>query len=547
MQSSDLVSRRDFVVRGLAAAVAASLPLGAWAQGAPEGPGSKLTVADLEAAERVLGITLTPAQRKRLLPSVVASLAAVQVQRKAALSPFTFPPTPFQPLRTGDDRREDAGEARPHARPLAAREELILSAPLPQIAHWLRARVLTSVQLTEMSLARMARLDSRLKAVVTVTAERALAAARRADRMFANGEVVSLLQGVPYGLKDLFATSDAPTTWGAAPYRRQRFEFDATVVQRLDAAGAVLVAKTSVGALALGDQWYGGQTLNPWNLKRGSSGSSAGSASGVAAAYFPFAIGTETLGSIASPSVECRVVGLRPSFGRVSRAGAMSLSPTMDKVGVLSQHTVTCREVFRVIHGADPLDAATVTRPFRSRKALRRIGYVADAKPTPRHAEVVEYLRRSGFEVVPYAPPTAPDALEAILMVESAAFHDDLVQSGRIDDIKKSPWPDYFRSARFTSGVDYFNAMRHRAELMRTFEASFAQFDALLTPGIGLETLFLTNLTGHPQVIVPDGPSEADLSQSWSVIGHLDAEYDLLALGDRLAKFLIPNPTQPEL
>jgi len=408
-----------------------------------------------------------------------------------------------------------------------------------------------SVDLTKMYLDRLKRYDSKLHFVITLTEERALAQAKKADEEIAAGKYRGPLHGIPWGAKDLLAVKGYPTTWGAGGYEHQSFDEDATVVQRLDAAGAVLVAKFSLGALAMGDKWFGGRTRNPWNPAQGSSGSSAGSASAVAAGCVAFAIGSETLGSISSPSTRCGCTGLRPTFGMVPRTGAMALSWTMDKLGPISRSVEDCLLVLEAIHGPDGKDISAaqtdaVPLGYDDWKKLR-IGYLnsefdapeplklAEAKPNETAEETqkrehsneaakvararrdydrryelaaLDKLRSMGVKLIPVELPKLPyDAMVPLLTAEGAAAFDDLTMSGRdklLTEQGAEDWPNAFRIARFYPAVEYIQANRARTLAVQQVSALFEQVDVIVTPTTG-EQLVATNLTGHPALILPNG------------------------------------------
>jgi Asp-tRNA(Asn)/Glu-tRNA(Gln) amidotransferase A subunit family amidase len=352
------------------------------------------------------------------------------------------------------------------------------------------------------------------------------------------------LHGIPYGIKDLFATRGIPTTWGAEPYEHQVFDYDARVVERLEEAGAVLVAKLSMGALAMDDHWFRGKTKNPWKPSEGSSGSSAGSASATAAGLVGFSIGTETLGSITSPSHRCRVTGLRPTYGRVSRHGAMGLSYTMDKIGPICREAEDCALVFAAICGQDPDDEMTVSRSFswRPRVDYRKLKVGFLMNPDANFADTarmdaepyVQQLRRRGATVRPVKFTPASPALVTILEVEAASAFDALTRSANLDTISSSAWPASFRTHRFVPAVEYLQAQRVRALTMRRFEAEFGDLDMFLAYGVGGYSLTLTNSTGHPQAIIPYGVNDKGQNLSVSLIGRLYAEDRLLAVAKTL-------------
>jgi Asp-tRNA(Asn)/Glu-tRNA(Gln) amidotransferase A subunit family amidase len=402
----------------------------------------------------------------------------------------------------------------------------------------LDSRRVTSRELTEQSIARLKRYSPKLLCTVTMLERRALAKADEADRRIAEGRPRGPLDGVPCGIKDLFALRGHPTTWGAEPFRDQVLEHDAAVVERLDQAGAVIVAKLTLGALAMDDKWFGGMTRNPWNPKQGSSGSSAGSASAMAARLVAFTVGTETLGSIVSPSQRCRVTGLRPTFGRISRHGAMALSWTMDKVGPICRSAEDCAIVLEALHGADPRDPMSVTRAFvpRSLDSLHglRVAYLS-AKPLDEDDSggalepVLESMRSLGADPKPVRFREIPKGTDELLACEAAAAFQQITLDGRVDTISRSYWPQIFRTAHLMSGVDYVQAMRARTIVMRQFEEDFGEFDLLVAPDRGGFTLYNTNLTGHPQVYVPDGKGSG-----FSLVGRLYGEATLCAVAQRL-------------
>ena len=412
-------------------------------------------------------------------------------------------------------------------------------------------RKITSVALTRMYIERLKRYDAKLHFVITLTEERAIAQAKKADEEIAAGKYRGPLHGIPWGAKDLLAVKGYPTTWGAGGFEHQSFDEDATVVQRLDEAGAVLIAKFSLGALAMGDKWFGGRTRNPWNPSQGSSGSSAGSASAVAAGCVGFAIGSETLGSISSPSTRCGCSGLRPSFGLVPRTGAMALSWTMDKLGPICRSVDDCALVQEVIHGPDGKDLSAATAGFDWNPGLDwkqlRVGYLkSEFDPLPplklkeampdessedkkkredANAEAVagrarreydrryeqaalEKLRGMGVTLIPVELPKLPwDAMVPLLTAEAAAAFDDLTMSGRdklLTEQGPEDWPNDFRIARFYPAVEYIQANRARTLAVRGLAKIFEQVDVVVTPSTDAQ-LIATNLTGNPAVIVPNG------------------------------------------
>src|SRR5262245_3288375 len=414
-------------------------------------------------------------------------------------------------------------------------------APITSLARLIQSRQVSSVELTDLYLRRLERYDPALRCVVTLTADLAIEQARRADAETAAGRYRGPLHGIPWGAKDLLATRGIRATWGAAPFVDQVPEYDATVVERLRDAGAVLLAKLTLGELAWGDVWFGGQTKNPWNLEEGSSGSSAGSAAATAAGLVGFAIGSETWGSIVSPATRCRVTGLRPTFGRVSRHGAMALSWSMDKLGPICRSAEDCALVFAAIYGPDGNDNTVVDAPFNWQPDIRlpgmRIGYLkaaSDDEPgqAANDQHVLGTLRQLGAELVSIELPDYPiEAMSFILAAEAAAAFDELTRSGRDELLvrqEQQAWPNVLRQARLIPAVEYIQANRLRTLAMRAMDAVMAEID--LYVGFGGTDLLLTNLTGHPAVVVPTGVTETGTPTSITFTGKLYDEATILAV-----------------
>jgi Asp-tRNA(Asn)/Glu-tRNA(Gln) amidotransferase A subunit family amidase len=389
---------------------------------------------------------------------------------------------------------------------------------IPELAALIRSRRVTSTDLTKMYIERLRRHDATLHCVVTLTEELALEQAARADAELRRGRYRGPLHGLPYGAKDLFATRGIRTTWGAEPYKNQMIDANATIIDKLAGAGAVLIAKLSMGSLALGGEWFGGITRNPWNTEKTSSGSSAGSAAATSAGLVAFAIGTETLGSILTPSRICGVTGLRPTFGRVSRAGAMSLCWTMDKVGPIARNVEDAMLVLRAIEGPDKKDITVHARPLAWNPAQPlsqlRVGFVAadfarlNAERKPIAEAALDALRKAGVTLKPVELPQFPvGSLLTILNAEAAAAFDDLTREGGVDTLtgqKDSDWPNSFRSARLIPAVEYIRAMRARTLLMQQMQNLMQSWDVIVTPSFS-QLLTITNFTGHPQITVPSG------------------------------------------
>ena len=540
-------SRKELLVSALSTTALAALPA---AVGAAVQREAAISLDELKAASKVAGVHFTDDELKAVLDSVNGSRRSADALRGEGLPNSLESATRFVPLGGGSEAGKVSAKpegGKTTRKGLGAEDLAFLSAA--QLGSLLRTRQIASRELTEIYLDRLKRYGPRLECVVNLTEARALREADAADREIAAGHHRGPLHGVPYGVKDLFAAKGAPTTWGAGPYRDQVLDFDSTVVERLNVAGAVLVAKLTCGALAMDDKWFGGQTKNPWDPKQGSSGSSAGSASATAAGLVGFAIGTETLGSIVSPSIRCRVTGLRPTYGRASRYGGMVLAQTMDKVGPICRTAQDDALVLAATAGSDPRDPSAVDRPFEFPKRLDykslKIGVLVPksrlSSPIPENA-VTKLLRERGATLAPIAFSPVPPGVTDLLEAEAAAFFDGLARHPEeIAKLKDSLWPDIFRAARFMSAVDYLNAQRARTRLMRTFEEEFGDFDLFVTVGGGY-TLAGTNLTGHPQIVLPqtDGSSV-------SLVGRLYREDMLCTVGWDLQKEIGAYRLRPPL
>jgi Asp-tRNA(Asn)/Glu-tRNA(Gln) amidotransferase A subunit family amidase len=470
-----------------------------------------ITDQTILAAQSLLGVDYTDAERAQMADSLAAQLARALARRTLEipndLAPalrfdprlpgFVMPPAaPFRPLP-------------PAAGALPAHPADIAFATLGELGAWLRAGVLTSERLTEIYLERIARLGPTLECVALATPELARAQALAADAKFAAGIDLGPLQGIPYGVKDLLDTAGLATRWGAEPYLDRVPAANSRVVDLLEQAGAVLVAKTSLGALAYGDIWHGGVTRNPWNLAEGSSGSSAGSGSGTAAALFAFAIGTETLGSIVSPSTRCGIAGLRPTFGRVSRAGAMALCWSLDKIGPMTRCVEDTALVLAAINGFDAADVASIAAPFgydaQAPVSGLKVGYFERDLDDPIDQASVDALRRLDVEMVALDRPELPyNTLIDVLYAEAAAAFEELTLSGRDDLLTwqdEVAWPNKFRAARFLSAVDLVQLDRLRRRVMQIADGWFTQVDAIIGgPGAGTMSI-ITNFTGHPCLV----------------------------------------------
>jgi Asp-tRNA(Asn)/Glu-tRNA(Gln) amidotransferase A subunit family amidase len=480
----------------------------------------------LHAAEQLIGIELTDAQEAMALPGVNRNLASYEALRKIDVPLDTEPATAFHPALPGKKYN-----GKPATRFKLTKQEIpkynsleeVAFFTASQLAELVRARQVTSTDLTKMYLLRLKRYGPKLLCVVTLTEDLALKQAAEADREIKAGKYRGPLHGIPCGIKDLFATKGIKTTWGAEPYRDQMIDYDASVVERLRDAGAVLVAKLSMGALAQGGRWYAGVTRNPWQPDEdriGSSGSSAGPASATAAGLVGFSIGTETLGSIVSPSTRCGCAGLRPTYGRVSRYGAMGLSWTMDKIGPICRGVEDLAAVLAAIYGPDQRDITVGESPFNwapdTPLSKMRIGYLKaefeqgdNEKQKAMYNESLDALRAAGANLQPMElPKFSVNSLRVILNAEAAAAFDDITRDGRVNQLSgqtPNDWPNSFRTARFIPAVEYIRAQRARTLLIREMDKLMSNWDAFVSPAPGSASLLVTNLTGHPQVCVPCG------------------------------------------
>jgi len=429
-----------------------------------------------------------------------------------------------------------------------------------QLAYLIKTRKITSTELTKFYLERLKKYDPVLKCVITLTEDLALKQATKADKEIAEGKYRGILHGIPYGAKDLLAVKSYKTTWGAAPYKDQVIDQNATVIKKLEDAGAVLVAKLTMGALAWGDVWFGGKTRNPWDTTMGSSGSSAGSASATSAGLVPFAIGTETWGSIVSPSTVCGVSGLRPTYGRVSRNGAMALSWSMDKIGPICRNSEDLAIVFNAIYGPDGIDQTLYDFPFNYDHEINlknlKIGYLKSDfdKEYAFHKNdslTLETLRELGANLIPVELPDIPvENLSFILSVEAAAAFDELTRSNR-DDLLirqiKNAWPNEFRSARFIPAVEYINANRIRFLLIQKMAKIMEKVDLFLAPSDEGDSSLLTNLSGHPCVVIPNGFSEKGTPTSITFIGRLFDEGKIISVAKKFQDATNYHLKHPEL
>lgn len=507
----------------------------------------RITERTLAEAEKLFGLRFTESERRLILggPVEMAEDGFFHRQRKSlerrrsqSLPNCVAPTLKFDPRLPGVDYGDPASaiDLAPEPDPPLPREPAdIAFATVRQQGRWMAAGLISSRELTEIYLDRIRRHAESLACFVTVTAEVARAQADRADREHAAGRRRGLLHGIPYGVKDLFDTAGVPTTWGAEPFLDRVPESDSTVVECLQRAGAVMLGKTAVGALAWGEVWFGGETRNPWNPREGSSGSSAGSGAAVSAGLCSFAIGTETLGSIVSPADRTGIVGLRPTFGRVSRAGAMALCWSLDKVGPMCRSVEDTAIVLGALNGFDERDPSSIAMGFHYDGRRPASELVAGIDPrwfegdsaTPADHAALQALRMSGMAVREIRLPDFPvDEIMAPLFVESAAAFEELTLSGRDDMLRRQieqAWPNAFRQARFFSAVDYVQADRLRRRAMELTHDFFRQVDVVFGPSFDNPMLTLTNFTGHPCLVLPVGFAQ---HRSRPLFGHPELEGD---------------------
>lgn len=548
---SKAINRRSFVkllpAAGAAGLTVSGLPLKALGQTPSPTPSPsprpsptplRITKEMMHNAEKVIGIELTDKQEDMALPGVNRSLDSFEVIRKLEVPLDTEPAIVFHPQLPGFHVKRAGAKTkfkfgRNESAQFKSVDDLAF-ATVPQLGELIRTKKISSVELTKMYLGRLKRYGPKLLCVVTLTEDLAMKQAQDADNDLKRGKYRGPLHGIPWGAKDLFATKGIKTTWGAEPYRDQVIDYDATVVERLRDAGAVLVAKLSMGALAQGPKWFGGVTRNPWapdeNVS-GSSGSSAGPASATSAGLVGFSIGTETLGSIVSPSSTCGVTGLRPTYGRISRYGAMGLSWTMDKVGPICRGVEDCAAALDALYGPDHHDLTVGDAPFNWTPEVPlsslRVGYLKsefEATPPPganeqqralteqrnaMYKEALAALETAGVKMTPIELPKFPTQnIRFVLTAEAATAFDDITRDGRVNQLSgQEPfdWPNAFRTSRFIPAVEYLRAQRARVLLMREMDKLMTQWDVFVSPAPGSASLTITNLTGQPAVCVPCG------------------------------------------
>jgi len=504
-----------------------------------------ITTNVIHHAQSLLGLEFTEAEADSMIFDVTDNRRNFEEIRKVPINNEVAPAIAFNPLPIGFTFDKTPSKFIPSTNPnvkLPINKSDLAFMSVRELAELIRTKQISSLELTQFFLERLKTYDKQLACVITLTEDLAIQQAKKADAEIAKGKYRGLLHGIPYGAKDLLAKKGYKTTWGSVPFKDQVLDYDATVVTRLEEAGAVLCAKLTLGELAWGDVWFGGTTKNPWNLKRGSSGSSAGSASSVSAGLLPFAIGSETLGSIVSPSSECGTTGLRPSFGRVPRTGAMALSWSMDKLGPICRTVEDCAIVFNAIKGTDGKDLSTIDASFSfngNRKDLKgiRIAYLKKDfdrnYPTKSQDSLsLATLRKLGAELIPLELPNYPVGdMTIILSAEAATAFDELTRNGKDDAMVrqiKNAWPNSFRASRFIPAVEYLQANRLRTKLIQDMETKLKDIDVYISPAFGNANLTLTNLSGHPCVVLPNGFRPEGRPTSITFMGKLFGEGKLL-------------------
>ncbi len=508
-----------------------------------------ITKKIIEAAESIIGLEFTDAERDSMLSDLAENLESYKYIHEYSLENSVMPAVQFNPIPVGFEFPKEQKEvvlSDYSNTKIPDDEDDLAFYSIGQLAHLIKTKEISSVELTRFFIDRLKEYGPKLECVITLTEDLALAQARKCDQEINAGNYKGILHGIPFGIKDLLSTEKFKTTWGAEPYKDQVIDENATVVKKLVDAGGVLVAKLTLGALAWGDVWYGGKTRNPWDITKGSSGSSAGSASATSAGLVPFAIGTETWGSIVSPSTICGTTGLRPTYGRVSRNGAMALSWTMDKIGPITRSAEDLAIVFNAIYGQDNIDPTLYDVPFNYSPEIDfsklKIGYLKsdfDADYAFKHNDSLALvnLRELGADLIPIEfPDIDVYKLAFVLSAEASAAFDELTRSNK-DDLMvrqiKNSWPNVFRMARFIPAVEYINANRIRTILIQKMNELMNEFDLYVAPSWQGSNLLLTNLTGHPCVVVPTGFNEDGSLSSITFMGQLFDEGRLIAFAKK--------------
>jgi Asp-tRNA(Asn)/Glu-tRNA(Gln) amidotransferase A subunit family amidase len=514
-----------------------------------------ITVMDVRASEKIISLNFTAAKEDSLLQSVQAQSKTFDKMHRYSLDnsiPMSMMQNPLLPYMylpvksaLGTKKQLRVPFHIPSGVTVPANKNELAFYSIPQLASLIKNKKISSVELTQYFINRLRKYGDTLQCDISLTEGIAMKQAVEADKEIAAGKYRGLLHGIPYGLKDLFAVRGTKTTWGAEPYKNQVIDYNSYVYTKLKEAGAVLVAKLTLGALAMDDYWFGGRTKNPWNMLEGSSGSSAGSAAATVAGLVPFAIGTETYGSIISPSTVCGATGLRPTFGSISRSGAMTLSWSLDKAGPICRSAEDAAVVFYYLHGTDGQDAAAVNMPFNytgkadlsKMKIAYAKNYFGKKDTLGNENSVLEVFRKSGAQLIPVDFPDSGiynfDIMGIVIGSESAAAFDGFTRTGLDDKMIRqgnNEWPNFFRASRFIPAVEYVNANRHRYILMQQVNEVIEKYDAIICPTWGGNQAAITNLTGHPAISIPTGFNKKNSPTSITLVGKLYDEATLLAI-----------------
>jgi Asp-tRNA(Asn)/Glu-tRNA(Gln) amidotransferase A subunit family amidase len=508
-----------------------------------------IQVTDLRSASKLIDLTYTQKELDTMYAGVMENFENYRLMHKEHLDnnvPMSLWQNPVLPGMHFNTKQQPIEWNIPTNINLPKNKNDLAYYSVLELASLIKNKKISSVALTLFFIERLKKYSDTLQCVISYTETIAMEQAKQADAEIAKGKYRGPLHGIPYGLKDLFAVKGTKTTWGAAPYKDQVIETDAYVYTRLKDAGAVLIAKFTLGALAMGDYWYGGRTKNPWNLTRGSSGSSAGSASATVAGLVPFAIGTETWGSITSPSGTCGATGLRPTFGSISRSGAMTLSWSLDKAGPICRSAEDAAIVFSLIHGTDGKDQSAVNMPFNYKVANglkgKKIAYAKNyfdklTDTSLNEWKVLEVYRKLGVELIPVNFPDSGvynfNIMDVVISAECAAAFDEFTRNGVDDQMTrqgKYDWPNSFRVSRLMPAVEYVNANRHRYLLMQKVNEFMQQFDAVICPNFGGNQSAITNLTGHPVIVFPTGFNKSQLPTSITLVGKLYDEATIISI-----------------
>ncbi len=508
-----------------------------------------IRVSDLKSAAKLIDLTYSQKELDTMYAGVMENFENYRMMHKEHLDnsvPMSLWQNPVLPGMHFNTKQQPIDWNIPTNINLPKNKSDLAYYSVLELASLIKNKKISSVALTQFFIERLKKFSDTLQCVISYTDAIAMEQAKQADAEIAKGKYRGPLHGIPYGLKDLFAVKGTKTTWGAAPYKDQEIETDAYVYTRLKDAGAVLIAKFTLGALAMGDYWYGGRTKNPWNLTKGSSGSSAGSASATVAGLVPFAIGTETWGSITSPSGTCGATGLRPTFGSISRSGAMTLSWSLDKAGPICRSAEDAAIVFSQIHGTDGKDQSAVNMPFnyqptnglKGKKIAYAKNYFDQLKDTSlTEWKVLEVYRKLGVELIPVNFPDSGvynfNIMDVVISAECAAAFDEFTRNGVDDQMTrqgKYDWPNSFRVSRLMSAVEYVNANRHRYLLMQKVNELMQQYDAVICPNFGGNQSAITNLTGHPVIVFPTGFNKLQLPTSITLVGKLYDEATIISI-----------------